>query len=100
MPSLAPFGADITERTARDILSAIYDSAIIKDVLQRQYIQVTLSILEEDVRFRELRSLQQLRDAFDRIVITLDPYTAGTTEEGIRIVNALDWLLNPDEHRA
>lgn len=35
MPSLAPFGADITEQTPRDILSAIYDSVIIKDVSQR-----------------------------------------------------------------
>lgn len=57
-------------------------------------------MLEENVRLRELRPLQQLRDAFDRIVITLDPYTAGTTEEGIRIVSALDWLLNPDGRHA
>lgn len=60
---------------------------------ERQYVQVTLSMVEESVRQRELRPLQRLRDAFDRTVITLDLYTSGITEEGISIVNALDWLL-------
>lgn len=60
---------------------------------ERQYVQVPLSMVEESVRQRELRPLRRLRDAFDRTVITLDPYTSGITEEGISIVNALDWLL-------
>lgn len=60
---------------------------------QRQYIQVTLSMVEESVRQRELRPLRKLRDAFARIVITLDSYSSGITEDGIRIVNAVDWLL-------
>jgi hypothetical protein len=27
------------------------------------------------------------------MVITLDQFSAGVTEDGIRIVNAIDWLL-------
>lgn len=59
----------------------------------RQYVQVSVSMLDERVRERELKPLQVLTDAFDRLVITLDSYSTGTTQEGIRIVNALDWLL-------
>ncbi len=57
------------------------------------YVQVTLSMLEEQTRQRELRPLEQLTDAFPRMVITLDRFSAGITEQGIRIVNAIDWLL-------
>lgn len=60
---------------------------------EKMYIQVTLSMLEEQTRARELRPLEALTDAFPRIVITLDHYSAGVTEDGIRIVNAIDWLL-------
>lgn len=60
---------------------------------ERQYIQVTLSLLDERVRDRELGPLQQLRDAFDRVVITLDPYMSGVTPEGIQIHQAIPWLL-------
>ncbi|WP_226805733.1 ATP-binding protein [Bifidobacterium eulemuris] len=60
---------------------------------ERIYIQVTLSMLEESTRARELRPLLGLSDAYPRMVLTLDRFSAGTTEQGIRIVNAVDWLL-------
>lgn len=60
---------------------------------EKTYVQVTLSMLDDATRDRELRPLQRITDAFPRIVITLDPYSAGVTEDGIRIVNAVDWLL-------
>lgn len=62
----------------------------------REYIQVTLSMLEESTRERELRPLQGLTDAYPRTVLTLDRFSDGVTEEGIRIVNAVDWLLEDD----
>lgn len=58
----------------------------------QQYIQVTLSMLEESVRERELGSLKTLRTAFPRLVITMDPLSDGVTEDGIRIVHAPQWL--------
>lgn len=58
----------------------------------RQYIQVTLNMTEEQTRERELAPLRKLDDAFPRIVLTLDRFSEGVTEEGIRILNAMDWL--------
>lgn len=63
---------------------------------ERQYILVTLSMLEQQARERELRPLRALRDAFPRVVITLDQFSAVVTSEGIRIVNAVDWLTGQD----
>ncbi|WEV58777.1 ATP-binding protein [Bifidobacterium sp. ESL0728] len=60
---------------------------------EKLYIQVTASMLEETTSQRELAPLLNLTDAFPRIIITLDSYSAGTTPEGINIINAVDWLL-------
>ncbi|MCO6558733.1 MAG: ATP-binding protein [Bifidobacterium sp.] len=64
---------------------------------EKQYIQVTLSMLEESTHERELSSLQALTDAFPRMVITMDPVSAGVTDEGIRIVHAPQWLAGDDK---
>lgn len=61
---------------------------------EKAYVQVTLSMLEDTTRERELRPLRRITDAFPRIVITLDSYSAGVTQDGIRIVNAIDWLCS------
>ncbi|MBT1175039.1 ATP-binding protein [Bifidobacterium sp. LC6] len=61
--------------------------------MQKQYIQVTASLLDENTRAREFAPLVSLTDAFPRIIITLDPYSAGISEKGITVVNAKDWLL-------
>lgn len=60
---------------------------------ERLYVQVTASLLDESTRAREFASLLALHDAFPRLVITLDPYSTGVTDEGIRVVRAVDWLL-------
>lgn len=59
---------------------------------ERLYIQVTLNMTEEQTRQRELAPLRKLNDAFPRLVLTLDWFSEGTTEEGIRIMNVIDWL--------
>lgn len=60
---------------------------------RKQYVQATASMLDEATRERELRPLRSLDDAFPRIVVTLDAYGGGTTDEGIVIANAAEWLL-------
>ena len=65
-----------------------------QDITQRIYIQVTTSMLEPSTQRRELAPLLSLSDAFPRMVITLDHYSTGVSNEGIRIVNAVDWLQN------
>lgn len=62
---------------------------------ERMYVQVALSMVEASTRERELRSLQALTDAFPRMVLTLDRYSDGITDNGIHVVNVVDWLLRP-----
>lgn len=57
-----------------------------------EYYQVAMSILSEDTRKREFRSLISIRDNFPKTVLTLDRFNLGTYD-GIRVVNAIDWML-------
>lgn len=63
---------------------------------ETHYIQVTLNMTEEHTRQRELAPLQRLTDAFPRTVLTLDRFSTGITDEGIRIDNVIDWLRRSD----
>lgn len=58
------------------------------------YIQVTETLAGENTRERELSSLQAIKDNFEKIVLTADRLFSGYTENGIKIVNLIDWLLN------
>lgn len=60
---------------------------------ERCYIQVTESMTEPSTYKRELAALQAVEDAWPKYVITADRMSCGTTEDGIRIVNVIDWLL-------
>ena len=60
-----------------------------------EYYQVCLTMLSEDTREREFRSLASIRDNFSKTVLTLDRFGLGD-EDGIRVVNVLDWLLDPE----
>ena len=62
----------------------------------QQYIQVTASLLDETTRAREFAPLLSITDAFPRVIITLDPYSAGITQEGITVVTAPDWLMQSE----
>lgn len=60
----------------------------------KQYIQITLNMTEEQTRERELAPLRRLGDAFPRTVLTLDWHSEGMTDEGIHITNVMDWLCS------
>ena len=60
----------------------------------KQYIQVTLNMTEEQTRERELAPLRRLGDAFPRTALTLDWHSEGMTDEGIHITNVMDWLCS------
>lgn len=57
------------------------------------YVQVTESMQSEDVRVRELRPLQAIRDNYEKIVLTLDT-GFNTSYDGIKALNLVEWLLN------
>lgn len=59
---------------------------------EKVYIQVTESMLSEEVRKRELAPLQTIRDNFEKIVLSLEP-GLDTSYEGIKSMNLIDWLL-------
>jgi len=56
------------------------------------YVQVTESMLGEEVRQRELDPLQKIRDNYEKIILSLDPGVE-TSFEGIKSLNLIDWLL-------
>lgn len=58
----------------------------------KKYFQVCESFSEEATRNRELRPLQSIKDSFEKIVLTLDSLYAGITDDGVKIVNLIDWL--------
>lgn len=59
---------------------------------EKKYIQVTESMMSEDVRRRELAPLQNIRDNYDKIVLSLET-GLDTSYEGIKSEYLMDWLL-------
>lgn len=57
-----------------------------------EYFQVCRTMLAEDTRARELSSLRGISDNFPKTVLTLDTFGLGS-EDGIVVVNVIDWLL-------
>lgn len=56
------------------------------------YYQVSASMLDQRTFERELLPLKSIKDNYKKIVLTLDKFTQGNYE-GIKVVNAIDWLL-------
>ena len=62
-----------------------------------KYYQVALSVREPKVLERELRSLEKTKDHYPKYLITFD-MDLETDYNGIRKINVVDWLLNPDKY--
>lgn len=60
---------------------------------EKKYIQVTESMMSEDVRKRELAPLQSIRDNYKKIVLSLEP-GLDASYDGIKSENLIDWLLD------
>lgn len=56
------------------------------------YYQVALSVRDEKTLDRELRPLQAIRDHYPKVILTMDD-DPEAQYEGIRRINARDWLL-------
>jgi hypothetical protein len=55
------------------------------------YFQVTADMTAEETFERELRPLRNIRDNYEKIVLTLDHMTEGNYD-GILVIHLLDWL--------
>ena len=62
----------------------------------KKYFQVTYTMLEENVKQRELNPLRQINDNYEKIVLTMDKLYNNTSEDGIKIKYLIDWLLGVD----
>lgn len=62
---------------------------------EKKYIQVTESMNAPETRERELTPLRKIRDSYEKIVIALD-CDMTHTEDGIKIVKAIDYLLDAE----
>ena len=60
---------------------------------EKIYVQVTESMVSEDVRRRELAPLQKINDNYEKIVLSLEP-GLDASYEGIKSLNLIQWLLN------
>ena len=58
-----------------------------------EYYQVALTVLDENTLKRELDALKNIKDNYPKYLITLDEVLPNTDYEGIKIINALEWLL-------
>lgn len=56
------------------------------------YYQVTADLSAEATFERELRPLRAITDNYEKVVLTLDRFTAGNYE-GIKVLPLVDWLL-------
>ena len=58
-----------------------------------EYYQVALTVLDESTLKRELDAFKNIKDNYPKYLITLDDVMVNTDYDGIKVVNALEWLL-------
>ena len=57
-----------------------------------KYYQVTQSLSNEDVKEREIRSLESISDNYEKTILTMDK-SINNDYNGIKVINIIDWLL-------
>ena len=62
------------------------------------YYQVSASVVDQNTLRRELEVLQGIKDNHPKILLTLDEIGANTNHNGIRQLNVIDWLLQPETY--
>ena len=84
-------------RRSYDVYVGKVDSFEVDFVAQNQdgnhYYQVALTVREEATLNRELRPLRMLQDDYPKVVLTMDDDPPRDID-GIKILNARDWLLD------
>ena len=83
-------------RRGYDVYVGKADSFEVDFVAQNQdgnhYYQVALTVRDEATLAREIRPLQMIQDDYPKVILTLDDDPSRDIE-GIKIINARDWLL-------
>lgn len=83
-------------RRGYDVAIGKMDSAEIDFIAvnskERMYIQITETMMDEEVKKRELNPLLKIKDNYEKIVLTLDR-VQDESYDGIKILNLIEWLL-------
>ena len=58
-----------------------------------EYYQIALTVLDENTLKRELDAFKNIKDNYPKYLITLDDVMVNTDYDGIKVINALEWLL-------
>ena len=58
-----------------------------------EYYQVCLSLLNEEVLKREVKSLKMINDNYPKYIISLDKVGVNSNIDGIKHINLIDWLI-------
>ena len=62
-----------------------------------EYYQVCLSLLNEEVLKREVKSLKMINDNYPKYIISLDKVGVNSNIDGIKHINLIDWLIKDNE---
>ena len=57
-----------------------------------KYFQVTKTLLSDEVKEREIRSLESIDDNYEKIILTMDK-PISRDYNGIKVMNIIEWLL-------
>lgn len=68
----------------------------VQKLQERLYVQVSFRLNAESTKEREIQPLLRISDHFPKIIVTLDEFLTGTTQEGIRIVHLREFLLKSE----
>jgi hypothetical protein len=70
------------------------DFLALKPNNERLYVQVAYRTEQDSTLQRELKPLQQIKDNFPKLLLTLDTILPEQNFEGIQKLNAIEWLLS------
>lgn len=74
-----------------------YGNAEVDFVAERRgilsYFQVTANMTSQETFEREMKPLYDIRDNYEKTVLTLDRLTLGNYD-GIQVINVVDWLVS------
>lgn len=59
----------------------------------KKYYQVTYTMLDDNVKARELNSLKNINDNYEKTILTMDKLYNNTSDDGIKIKYLIDFLL-------
>lgn len=61
-----------------------------------KYYQVTQTLKDENVKIRELRSLENISDIYEKIILSMDN-TINNDYNSIKVKNIISWLLENED---